>query len=306
MGIVRTSSRREEKLLLNKQETSVLSQQVPLTSKEGDVLGVMSVSLDISKQEEAKKKLMAAKKASDFTKKVKAAFLHNMEHDIRTPLNGIVGLLTLLFNQETDPSKRSYLSDLISSSTQLLNYSNEIVDFSKIESNTLPLLAKPFELKPLVESVINMEMPAATLKGIALSLNYPDHLPDRVIGDSYRLRRILLNLLSNAIKFTDAGSVKLIVKFAQRIDRRHILVQFIIQDSGKGISEDLQNRIYESFFYNPANQGLYKNRGLGLGLRVVKQFVDEMEGDIEMKSQQNKGTIVLCTLPFRIPLIAML
>jgi two-component system, OmpR family, aerobic respiration control sensor histidine kinase ArcB len=225
-----------------------------------------------------------------------------MEHDIRTPFVGVYGMINLLAERETDSEKKSILSDVSLCAKELLDYCDSILDFSKIEAQSFPVVAKAFNLKKLVDSVMTIESIAAKHKKLNFSLNYDNELPPVVIGDPYRLKRILINLISNAIKFTKEGFVRLSASVSRQIpETRNLIVNFSVSDSGIGIPKDKKELIYERFTrVVPSNKGLYK--GQGLGLRIVKQFVDELDGDIHLKSEVGEGSTFTIFLALKIPL----
>jgi signal transduction histidine kinase len=224
-----------------------------------------------------------------------------MEHDIRTPVSGLFAVTNVLMKQETDPDKKEMLEVVAMASKEILDYANSILNFSKIESESVPVLQKKFVLKKIIESVINLEATTAMHKKLEFRIDFPENLPQVLIGDAYRLKRILINLMSNALKFTHQGFVRLAVELASQKDAR-IILRFKIEDSGIGIPKEKQDYIYEKFVrITPSNEGIYK--GFGLGLRIVKQFVREMDGEIDLKSSEKAGTTFICTFPFKIPLI---
>ncbi|QLH43983.1 MAG: GHKL domain-containing protein [Coxiellaceae bacterium] len=153
-----------------------------------------------------------------------------------------------------------------------------------------------FNLSQLITSTINIELPAAKHKELTLTVDFDNNIPPVLIGDDYRLQRILINLLSNAIKFTHKGSVKLVVEQSVRENNNLIILKFIVEDTGIGIPIEKQNFIYEKFArISPSNKGIYE--GAGLGLSIVKQFIEEMEGEIDLESEIDKGSKFICTIP---------
>lgn len=276
--------------------------KMPLRNDQGKIIGLMGHLLDMTKLKKTEEELRIAKEIAEAANQLKTEFIRNMHHDIRTPFSGIVGLTDFLMTKETDPEKRMTLSYILNSGKTLLNFCNNILDFSKVEMETFPVLSKIFNLLDLVNRVVAMEIPSAKTKHLTLSVHCDPNVPEFVIGDAYRLERILINLVSNAIKFTEEGFVKILVYLEKRKTKnRHFLVKFIIEDSGVGIPEDKRNVIYENFSKaTPNSQGLFC--GSGLGLRIVKQFVDEMDGDIHLKSKMNKGSLFTLLLPFKKPL----
>jgi two-component system aerobic respiration control sensor histidine kinase ArcB len=289
----------EEIALINNKETVFLSQKTPLKNKQGKVMGILGISFDITKQKELEKSLTIAKELAESADQLKSEFIRNMEHDIRTPFSGILGMAKILDANETDPMKKQIIRDISLCTQELLNYSCSILDFSNIEAGSLRLLAKKFCIQDLIETVTNIEKPAAKSKGLDFSVHLDLNVPTIIIGDEYRLKRILINLISNAIKFTHEGFVYLHISAVFHEPSNTISLKCIVEDSGIGIAEDKINMLYEKFSrLNPSNPGIYK--GQGLGLRIVKQFVKEMKGEIEINSALEKGSSFTCILPFQI------
>lgn len=294
---------REETVILpNGEKLIQLSSKRPLRNERGNIVGIVGNTIDITYLKKIEAELREAKEKLERANVLKTEFIRNMEHDIRTPFNGVWGLSNILWQQENEPEKKELLGDITNCAKELLDYCNGILDFSKIEQGNLPLLEKKFNTRDLVGSVISIEMPPAKLKKLDFLLEYDDNLPVVLAGDQYRLQRILINLVSNAIKFTPQGYVKLRVKLTKKQDDKNAIIRFIIEDTGIGIPQEKQDFIYEKFAkIIPSNKGTYK--GIGLGLRIVKQFIEEMGGEIDLTSEPGKGSTFICTLPFRLPLI---
>lgn len=284
-------------------ERTMLVSKVPIYHKENnEVTGLLGIYTDITERKKTEIHLREAKEKAELANIAKTEFIRNMEHDIRTPIGGIHGIATLLWEEETNPLKKEYAADVIQASKELLVFCNDIIDFIRTELNTLPILNKKFKLLNVLESVMKIQKPAVKLKNLNFSLEYDENIPDILLGDKYRLQRILINLLSNAIKFTKEGHVKLRVKLVKIVNDRSILLYFYVQDSGIGIAKEKIKFIFEKFTrLQPSNQGLYK--GSGLGLKIVKQFVHELEGEIDIESEEGKGTTFICALPFMTSLI---
>lgn len=278
----------------------VRTEKMPFYDKEGKIAGVLAIAVDITDQKELEHKLKEEKNKAEQANQVKTEFMRNMEHDIRTPFNGVWGMANYLAEIEEDPKKKEYLTDITQCAKELLDYCNSILDFSKIEAGALPVLEKKFDLEKVIEGIIKVELPAATHKKLKLISKYAPDMPKIVIGDGYRLHRILINLISNSIKFTMEGYIELSIAVIKKSEHS-VLIRFIVEDTGIGIPEDKQEFIFEKFSrLSQSNKGFYK--GLGLGLRVVKQFMHEMNGEIDIVSEVNKGTQFICTLPFKLPL----
>jgi two-component system aerobic respiration control sensor histidine kinase ArcB len=279
----------EQKLVRPDGRTMILlTNKVPLFDNKNHIVGILVLATDITQRK--------------YQEELKDRFIRNMEHDIRTPFNGIYGLSTFLVSQEPDLQKKSMLQDIANCAKELLEYCNDILQFSQIERGLFPVKEKAFNLKQLVQQIITMELPAAMNKNIDLVFHYEDQLSELILSDSYRIRTILLNLVSNAIKFTPSGNVDVSIGIAQVIKQnRDLIIQLIVKDSGAGISEQVLDFIYEKFTTEtPSNKTPYK--GQGLGLRVVKQFVSELEGDIHHQTRQSQGSMFTVLLPIKIPL----
>jgi two-component system aerobic respiration control sensor histidine kinase ArcB len=276
--------------------------KIPLKDFSGKIIGIIGTSLDVSELKRIQLKLKVQVEKAEIANQVKAEFIRNMQHDIRTPFNGLLGITRVLLDMETNAEKKELLGYINQSAEELLEYCNAILDFSKIESGVFPILEKKFEIRKFLQDIYLLEFPGAKLKNLDLTWHCAEDVPSILIGDPTRLQRILINLVSNSIKFTDVGFVSISVKTAQIVDDKNIIVYVEIADSGIGIPVDKQDVIYEKLERaTPSYQGFY--RGMGIGLRIVKQFIDEMNGEIELQSELAKGTKFTCTLPFKLPLI---
>jgi two-component system, OmpR family, aerobic respiration control sensor histidine kinase ArcB len=300
-GIPKTNIEEKQRQLDGK-DLFLLTSKVPLY--EGDkISGVLGIYVDITAFKEAELALRREKDKAEAANRLKSDFILNMQHDIRTPISGIYGMTELLANNQRVPSDiRSDLAEVTQAAKELLDYCNDILDFAHVEYGSRPVIQQPFSLKELTDSILKMQIPAAKLKKIHLSLRYGKSTPDVLLGDAYRIKRVLINLISNAIKFTAQGHVKIHIQ-AEKSSRtqRESVIRFTIRDSGIGIPAEKIEWIYEKFSkITPSNKGLY--RGSGLGLRIVKQFVEEMGGDITVKSQLNLGTVFQLFLPLMTPL----
>ncbi|BCA94851.1 hypothetical protein TUM19329_12120 [Legionella antarctica] len=298
-----TLTTEEASQLANSEQVSIfLSKKAPLFNKKGEVIGVLGVSFDITDRKKIEQDLCQAQIAAETANQAKSEFLRNMEHQLRTPFSGIYSIVQMLAEAETAPEKKELLELTYGSAKEFLDLLNDIIDFSRYQSEYTAVLAKKFDFKQLIERTVTMQQSAAISKKLKLSAEYDIDLPTIFIGDPYRLRRILLNLLSNAIRFTTKGHVFVQVKLGRVVDDRHLILQLIVNDTGIGISPEKQSLIYEKFYrIHPANQNKYS--GAGLGLHIVKQLMTDLEGEIELTSTPGKGTTFVCTLPFKRPLL---
>lgn len=291
----------EESVILPSGKTIIqLSTKRPIYDQNGHVVGIVGNTVDITHLKEIEAELRKEHARAEQANLIKTEFMRNMEHDIRTPFSGMLGMANYLWETEEDPVKKGCLNDIVQCAKELLDYCNSILDFSKIESGLHLVADKKFYLQDIINSAVKMELPAAKLKQLSLIVDYDHQIPKVLVGDPHRIHRILVNLLSNAIKFTQQGQIKLHVSLLPK-EHPSTLVRFMVEDTGVGIPEDKKDYIFEKFTrLSLSNKGFYK--GIGLGLRIVKQFMHEINGEIDLISQVGQGTKFICTIPFRRPL----
>lgn len=292
----------EEPAVLNDgTQATFLSSKVPLRNQHGEITGMIGISIDITERKEAESALKAAKEAAEAANEAKTEFLSNMRHDLRTPFTGILGLAGLMAEQETDPEKKENLSYIAESAQALLNHVNEILEFVQVESGQLPILEKQFDLYALLNHTLNMLLPSAKDKRLNLTLNVSKDVPQFLLGDAVRTQRILINLISNAIKFTEKGYVKVEVQKVDKLETK-IVLNFVVENTGPGIPEDKRDIIFERFNrLTSSYSGIYP--GKGLGLKIVRQFLEEIGGQIYLTSELGKGTVFKVLIPYQLPLL---
>ena len=224
----------------------------------------------------------------------KNRFLANMSHEIRTPLNGIIGILGLLKDLDIPKDKLSLLNTLNESSQSLLIVINDILDYSKIESDKMSLDISTFNLKKAIENIYMLFQDVAVSKGLDFELTYDENLPKLVRTDSHRIKQVLSNIVSNAVKFTEVGFVKIEVFKAK--EDNIVLIKII--DSGQGINDT--KKIWNDF--SQEDTSISKSfGGTGLGLTISKSIIELLNGEIAVQSQVNIGTTVLLKIPYAIP-----
>jgi signal transduction histidine kinase len=226
---------------------------------------------------------------------LKSQLLANVSHDARTPLT-IIGLNTEMLQQgrhgELNSKQTEVLDRILNATRQLLNFVTNMLDEAQLKYGKMPFVNVTFEPRLLIEEFVSMLEPLAESKGITLKADLDLALPNQIKGDPDRLKQILSNLSENAIKFTDQGSVTI---KAQRTDRLHWTISVI--DTGRGIPLEAQSRIFEAYWQLNSTSKRDSNRGVGLGLSIVKQIVQLMKGTIAVTSKVGEGTTFMVTLP---------
>ena len=255
---------------------------------------VQSVGRDVTERTETGRALGQARDAAEGASRAKSRFLAMVSHEIRTPLNGILGMTDLLLDTPLTPEQTAYLKATKTSGDALLSLIEEILDFSKIEAGKLDLEPHAFALLPLVEEIVELLGPRAQAKGIEIASDVDEALPERVMGDSTRLRQVLLNLAGNAIKFTETGGVSVVVEPGETGEE----IVFQVRDTGIGIAPEQQARIFLEF--EQAESGAARQfGGSGLGLAISRRIVELMNGRIAVESAPGQGSAfrVAVTLP---------
>lgn len=242
--------------------------------------------------------LAEARAAAEHANRAKSEFLSNMSHDIRTPMNGIVGMTAIASSNINNPEQvRDCLKKITLSSKHLLGLINDVLDMSKIESGKLTLNLDQISLRETMDSIVSIIQPQLRAKQQSFDVFIQDIQSELVCCDGVRLNQILLNLLSNALKFTPSGG-RITVTLMQETspaDPHLVRNHFRVKDTGIGMSPEFQQRIFDSFTREDTTR-VQKIEGTGLGMAITKYIVDEMGGTIELQSQVDKGTEFHITL----------
>ncbi len=244
---------------------------------------------NISDQYALEKAAEIARKETEATAKVKTEFVANVTHELRTPVNGILGNTNILLENETDPKKIGLLNTISKSCGAMNELINGILDFSKLDAGKFTLENRKFNFRNMIDYVKSTHMPKITEKGLKFFVTISPDIPEFVIGDELRISQILNNLLSNACKFTNVGKISLEALMTAQ-EKNRIELFFIVLDTGIGIAKSDEDKLFKSFSQVDASVSR-KYGGTGLGLNISKQLVDLMGGHITVDSELNKGTM---------------
>ena len=279
-----------------------------LTEYAGFVIGVSFViifvlllllySLSVSR----KKQMEALKEAQDANAAniAKTTFLNHMSHDIRTPMNAIVGFTDIAMKRKPDKEVEDCLKKIRQSSEYLMTLINDVLDISRIESGKLEYKPVLVDLRDMTDTVLSIARGYMENRDLNFSVSREELKNPYVMADELRIREVLLNIISNAVKFTkDGGTISFAAENAPGNDDHHIIIRYRISDTGIGMSEEFQSRIFDEF--SQENDGARTSyKGTGLGMAIAKKYVDLMGGKIEVSSRQGVGSTFTVEIPLRI------
>lgn len=268
----------------------LLDRGMPVADSKGVVRWLDGAMFDITAQKEAEERaaaLESERAAAEAASAAKTRFLAVMSHEMRTPLNAIVGMTTLLADSTLDDEQRAYVETARTSTDALLDLINDVLDFSKIDTGHTELVAVDFDVIECVSSAMELLRPRAVAKGLRFAATVGDEVPRWLKGDPGRLRQVLVNLVGNAVKFTDGGEVVCAVSGAVEGDRARL--QISVRDTGIGIPAERQQAIFEAFQQvDPSSTRRYE--GSGLGLAISKRLVTLMGSELHLRSAPGQGS----------------
>lgn len=289
--------RGEEPRLRLQQEIQI----IPIRGDDGQRFALVQVNdatSDFSRERELKQMTeryrLASIEAMEASE-AKSQFLAIMSHEIRTPLNGVLGMARLVQDTPLDENQRDMVATILESGGTLMTLLNDILDMSKAEAREITLEQLDLNIEELVYSVVSVFQPLAHEKGIGLRLHSSGKSPPLLLGDPTRFRQILSNLISNAVKFTDSGQVDVACRFKADPDADATLVEISVKDTGIGMDEDAQGRIFEAFHQGDKTT-TRRFGGTGLGLSLARKLAQLMSGEITVRSAPGQGSCFTFTL----------
>ncbi|MCX6271727.1 MAG: response regulator [Bacteroidetes bacterium] len=258
------------------------------------IVGLVVYSLQLKIK--SNKLLKIQRDIADRANRAKSVFLSNMSHEIRTPMNGIIGMLEVLRASGITPEQEKYADVIVSSTSKLLSVFNNVLDFSLIESGKIELEKKNFLIQKLFNEVTGEYSEKANAKGVGLVTYFDSGIPEQLIGDSMRLRQVIMNLSDNAVKFTESGEIMISAELLE-LGEKFLKIQFRIKDSGIGISAEDKSKLFLPFSQvDPSLTRKYS--GAGLGLVISKRLIEVMGGEIVAESELGKGSSFSFTVIF--------
>ena len=290
-----------EALLYKKDRTPIwiFSSNNPLTNEMGEVEKQVSVIVDITARKHAEEQLIKTREDAIELSKAKENFLSVMSHEMRTPLNAVIGMTRILIDEEPLERQQNNLNILKFSAENLLTLINDVLDFTKIETGNLHLEGVPVNIRELASQTIESLKFKTEEKGVDVSFEVDKHLPEHIVGDSTRLYQIFMNLLGNAVKFTEKGEVKLKLIKEEETDNE-VKIKFEVSDTGIGIPENRLDSIFEAYTQAEMDTSR-KYGGTGLGLAITQKLIFLHQSEIAVKSELGKGTTFYFSITFLKP-----
>ena len=265
-----------------------------MVDPDGTLIGVAA---DMSQQKSVERELAAAKEVAEAANVAKNHFLANISHELRTPMNAILGMTELALDEELPPLAVEYLETVKSSADSLLYLLNDLLDFSRMETGTFELVPEPFNVRETLDEAAKALSLRAAEKGLELACYIHSQVPTWIEGDGRRLRQIITNLIANAIKFTEVGEVVVSATVESTVNDV-VSLEFIVSDTGVGIAPDDQEKIFAPFTQADAST-TRRHTGSGLGLAICQQLAEKMGGRIRVDSTLGEGSRFRCTIPFQ-------
>ena len=268
-----------------------------------DIQGEKKYILDLSDRTTDKKinqRLEDAVHTAENASRAKTTFLNNMSHDIRTPMNAIIGFTNIAMKQEPKPEVKNCLQKISESSEHLLTLINDVLDISRIESGKIRFVPSPTDITEVADTVLSITQGFLTNRNVEFRSNLAVPETPYVLADAVRIREVLVNILGNAVKFTDdGGTISFEATYSPGPDEQHITVRYRVADTGVGMSEEFVEHIFDEFSQEE-NGARTQYKGTGLGMAITKRYVDLMGGTIAVESKKGKGSTFTVELPLEL------
>ena len=266
----------------------------------GKIEKIILVCQDVTNSIQGQQELELAKNTSDYLNKQKDQFIATVSHEIRTPINAILGFTDVLIEIEENNTKMDFLNSIKIAGLGLLHIINDILDISKIEAGMLQIDETPFQLKEIVSNVFTTLKLKASDKNLKFLYSIDSDVEHDLLGDKNRLNQILINIIGNAVKFTEKGKVELRISERKKENQLSYL-EFVVSDTGIGINENKLQTIFDRFSQAEVSTSR-KFEGTGLGLSISKELIEMQNGTIEVSSIENKGTTFTFVIPYKVNL----
>ena len=257
-----------------------------------------------SKAEEQKQNqlLMTAAEKAHAANKAKSAFLLSISHDIRTPMNAIIGFTNIALHQNTVSDIHDSLKKVQQSSNHLLSLLNDVLDFTRIESGKVTISPEPVDITQLTDNVQAIMNGLLYNRDLKFEVHRESPKNPYVLADVVRIREVLVNLLGNAVKFTkDGGAITLDISSYPGADEKHIITRYVVRDNGIGMSEEFQKKLFDPFSQEDDANARTQYKGTGLGMAITKKYVDMMGGSIAVESKKGVGSTFTVEIPLELP-----
>ncbi len=277
-------------------EAWLLTSKVPLLDDRGKTIGMLGIYNDITLRKRLEQQLHQARQEAEQANEAKSVFLARTSHEVRTPLNGIIGMLDLVLDEPLPEETRHRLSVARGSALTLLSIINDVLDFSCLEAERLSIEPVEMSVNELVTEVFHTMRSPADEKGLTLTLHFEDRVPARIVSDPIRLRQCLLNLVANAVKFTREGSVELGVRYHPDQAR----LAFSVTDTGIGIPEGARATLFQAFTQAHGATSVSAG-GVGLGLSICSRIVSRLDGELTVESEEGRGSVFTLSIPVAPP-----
>lgn len=278
----------EEVINIDGKEVWLTTNLAPYRDNEGEIIGLVGISWDMTFRKRYEQDLEAAKEQAEEGTRAKSEFLANMSHEIRTPMNGIIGMAEILKQASLGEQEKENLDILISSTRSLLSLVNDILDISKIEAGKVELEVEDFEIRKVLKDIENIMYIKAEEKALDYKTFIDPKVPEVLKGDPMRMKQIILNLVNNAVKFTNKGYVHIYIEIISE-EEEHVMLKVKVMDSGIGISKTGKKSLFQLF--SQVDTSTTKNfGGTGLGLSIAKRLVMLMQGEIGIGNSSKEGS----------------